>query len=176
MELPRLSDPVKYVVRASCIAVLLYGMMQFLPVEKWTSSTTAYLLNFFGIDAVYYEENGRIYLEYLQISIDCTAVEIIAMFLGLIIATHSVISKKIIFSIFGVTAVFLANIFRISIVYYLLERGIPWYIAHDVFSGILAIMAGMLFLLISGQYMPQINENLYTLLDAAERFVKSKIL
>ncbi len=168
MELTKLNEPLRFLVRCSLFAVLVYGSTLFLPVEKLTSDATAEVLNFFGIKAATYEEYGRIYLEYLQISIDCTAMEVLALFLGLILATRAVLKKKIIFSVFGTLAVLLANILRISSVYYLLERGIPWYLAHDLFSGTLAVLAGMLFLLVSEKYMPEINENLYSLLDAFE--------
>jgi hypothetical protein len=66
------------------------------------------------------------------------------------------------------------NILRICAVYYLLEQNIPWWLAHDLFSGGLSIMAGVVFLVISERYMPQINENLYTLLDAAETLIARK--
>jgi len=168
------SESVLYVVKAGIIAGIVYVGSRILPAERVTSDVTAAVLNFFGIVTESYEQAGRIYLEYLQISIDCTALEIIAIFLGLILAVKASRTRKVIFSVTGSSAVFLANIARISVVYYLLEKGVPWWIAHDLFSGGLSILAGMLFLVVSEQYLPQINENLYTLLDACETFV-SKI-
>lgn len=168
------SESVLYVVKAGCIAGMVYVGSRILPAEKVTSDVTAAVLNFFGIAAESYEQAGRIYVEYLQISIDCTALEIIAIFLGLILAVKASRTRKVIFSVTGSSGVFLANIARISVVYYLLEKGVPWWIAHDLFSGGLSILAGMLFLVVSEQYLPQINENLYTLLDACETVV-SKI-
>lgn len=168
MELKSLSNPLRYVVCASLIALFIYVVASLLPVEKWTSHFTARLVTFLGIPATSYAEHGRIYLEYLQISIDCTALEIIALFLGLILAAPAPLSKRLIFSTIGAVTVFVANILRIGTVYYLLEKGIPWYAAHDLFSATLAILAGVLFLTVSEHYLPQINENLYLLLDAAE--------
>lgn len=170
----RVSESALYVVKASVIALLLYMGFSFLPLEKITSDVTADVLTLSGISAVSYEQQGRVYLEYLHISIDCTALEIIAVFLGLILAVKSPLSRRIIFSVTGSFAVFFVNIFRIGIVYYLLEKGIPWVLAHDLFSGSLSILAGMLFLMISERYLPQINENLYTLLDAAEGIIRSR--
>ncbi len=157
-----------YVVKSCIIAVSFYILFSCLPVERVTSDFTARVLNSFGISAESYEEAGRIYLEYLQISIDCTALEIMAIFLGLTLAAKSTLVKRVLFSLFTFSCVFFANIARISIVYYLLERGIPWYLAHDLFSGGLSIAAGITFLMLSEHYLPQVNENLYTLLDAAE--------
>ena len=169
------SNPLLYVVKASLIALLFYAGFSLLPLEKITSDVTAAVLNSFGIAATSYQQEGRIYLEYLHISIDCTALEIIAIFLGLILAANSPITRRITFAGFGSAAVFTANILRIGIVYFLLEKGVPWEIAHDLFSGALSILAGMLFLLVSEHYLPQINETLYALLDSAEHFLKSKI-
>ena len=165
---PKNREAVTYVVKSSVIAVLFYVFFSYLPVERVTSDFTATVLTLFGLAAESYEEAGRIYLEYLQISIDCTALEIMAIFLGLIIAARATIMKRIVFSLFSFSCVFFANIARISIVYYLLEKGVPWYLAHDAFSGGLSIAAGIVFLMVSEHYLPQINENLYTLLDAAE--------
>lgn len=165
------NESVMYVVKAGIIAGVIYVVFTFLPSERVTSDITAYVLNMFGIAAESYEEGGRIYLEYLQISIDCTALEIIAIFLGLILAVKGVLTRKVIFSVTGASAVFVANIARISVVYYFLEKGVPWWIGHDVFSGGLSILAGMLFLMASEQYLPQINEHLYTLLDGVETVI-----
>jgi exosortase/archaeosortase family protein len=170
----RLSEPAAYVVKAFCIAVCVYVVIQILPVEMVTSDMTARVLNLVGIPAQCYEQHGRVYLEYLQISIDCTALEVVAIFLGLIMAANAPVARKIGFAIFGAGAVFVANIVRISVVYYLLERDVPWYVAHDIFSGGLAIAAGMLFLVVSEHWMPHINENLYSLLDAAENLIRPK--
>ncbi|MBU7017392.1 MAG: exosortase/archaeosortase family protein [Theionarchaea archaeon] len=165
---PKNREAATYVVKSCIIAMLFYVLFSYLPVERVTSDFTAQVLNSFGISAESYEEAGRIYLEYLQISIDCTALEIMAIFLGLILAAKSTLTKRVLFSLFTFFCVFFANIARISIVYYLLEKGIPWYLAHDLFSGGLSIAAGIAFLMLSEHYLPQINENLYTLLDAAE--------
>ncbi len=164
-----------YVIKACTIAVLSYVIFRLLPLERVTSDFTAQVLNWFGIAAESYEVEGRIYLEYLQISLDCTALEIVAMFLGLILAVKASFHRKIVFSLTGSSAVFLANIGRISVVYFLLEKGVPWYLAHDIFSGGLSILAGMLFLIVSERHLPQINENLYTILDACEAFFSSRI-
>jgi exosortase/archaeosortase family protein len=169
------SDALVYVLRASCIAVCFYAVASLLPLEKFTSDVTAALLRVWGIEAVSFEENGRIFLEYLSISIDCTALEIMAIFLGLILAASSPLLKKSAFAFCITLAVFFGNIMRIGIVYYLLEKGIPWWLAHDLFSGALSIGAGMIFLLLSELYLPIINQQLFTLLDAAESGIRSRI-
>lgn len=163
-----------YVVKACVIAAVFYAGFSLLPVERWTSEFTADVLTFFGILAESYEQEGRIYLEYLQISMDCTALEVMAIFLGLTLAVNSPSRRRIYFSIFCTTAVFFSNIGRISIVYYLLERGIPWWLAHDLFSGGLSIGAGILFLTLTERYLPPVNTHLYTLLDAAESLLRTR--
>jgi exosortase/archaeosortase family protein len=170
----KLSDALFYLIKSSVIAIAFYIVASLLPMEKLTSDVTAALLRMCGIHAVSYEENGRIFLEYLSISIDCTALEIIAIFLGLILAASSTVPKKTGFALFISLAVFFVNVARIGIVYYLLEKGIPWWLAHDLFSGVLSIGAGMIFLLLSEHYLPSINQHLYTLLDAAESAIRSR--
>jgi exosortase/archaeosortase family protein len=170
----KVTDAGMYVVKAAVLSCVCYVGFSLFPLERLTSDVTAHVLNGVGIAAESYEQQGRIYLEYLQISIDCTALEIIAIFLGLILAVKAPLFKRIIFSVTGSAAVFVVNILRICIVFYLLEQKIPWWLAHDLFSGGLSIMAGVVFLVISEHYMQQINENLYTLLDAAETFIARK--
>ena len=168
------NEAVKYVVKACVVAVLFYAGFSFLPVERWTSEFTADVLTSCGIPADSYEQEGRIYLEYLQISMDCTALEVMAIFLGLTLVVNSPLRRRVYFSLFCTAAVFFSNIGRISIVYYLLEKGIPWWLAHDLFSGGLSIGAGILFLALTERYLPQINAHLYTLLDAAESLVRTR--
>jgi exosortase/archaeosortase family protein len=171
----KLNDALFYVMRASLIAICFYMVTSLLPMEKLTSDVTAALLRVWGIEAVSFEENGRVFLEYLSISIDCTALEIMAIFLGLILAVTSPVLKKAVFALCITLAVFFANIARIGMVYYLLEKGIPWWLAHDLFSGVLSIGAGMIFLLLSEHYLPIINQQLFTLLDAAESGIRFRI-
>ncbi len=169
-----LRKSVEYIVKASLVAGLVYVIALVLPVEQWTSQVTAAVLTFFGMPAHCHQQYGQVYLDYLQISIDCTAMEVIAIFVGLVAAADAAYKKRVVFAVFCSATVFLANIFRISIVYYLLEKGMPWWLAHDLFSGGLAILAGMIFLLISEQYIPYINEALYCLLDAVEQRITRK--
>lgn len=170
----KLNDALFYAIKASVIALCFYFVASLLPVEKFTSDITAILLRSWGIHAVSYEENGRIFLEYLSISIDCTALEIMAIFLGLIVAAPSPPMRKYGYAVGISLAVFFSNIGRIGIVYYLLEQHIPWWLAHDLFSGALSIGAGMIFLGLSQIYLPSINQNLFTLLDAAESVIRSR--
>lgn len=167
----QVSEPLQYVVKAALIAVIVYGAASLLPVEKWTSDATASLLTNAGLPAHSYEDNGRIYLEYLQISVDCTAIEVIAIFLGLLLAAPSPLYRRVFLAFLGSLAVFSCNVARIGIVYVLLEKGVPWYAAHDAFSGILAVLAGMLFLAVTERYLPPVNANLYSFLDTVERFL-----
>lgn len=170
----KLNDALSYLILSSLIAITFYIVASLLPMERLTSDVTAALLRLCGIQVMSHEENGRIFLEYLSISIDCTALEIIAIFLGLILAASSTLYRKIGFALFISLAVFFVNTARIGIVYYLLEEGVPWWLAHDLFSGVLSIGAGMLFLLLSEHFLPSINQHLYTLLDAAESAVRSR--
>ncbi|MBU7037837.1 MAG: exosortase/archaeosortase family protein [Theionarchaea archaeon] len=169
MELNRLrSEPVQYVVRAAVYAAAVYVVASLLPVERITSQATAQFVTVLGMKAAWYQQNGHHYIEYLYISIDCTAMEIVALFIGMIMAAKAGLRRRVIFAVTGSAAVVMVNIGRIGAVYYLLEHDIPWVLAHDIFSGGLAIGSGMLFLLISERHLPQINQNLYALLDMVE--------
>lgn len=167
-----LRKSVMYIVKASLIAGLIYVLALVLPVEQWTSQVTAAVLTLCGIPAHYHYQYGHVYVEYLQISIDCTAMEVIAIFAGLVTAADAALKNRVIFTVFYSGTVFVANIFRISIVYLLLEKGVPWWLAHDLFSGGLAILAGMLFLVLSEPVIPYITETLSSLLDAVESWIK----
>lgn len=176
MELARLqSEPVKYVLRAGIYAAIVYVVASLLPVERITSQATAQVVTLLGMKASWYEQNGHHYIEYLYISIDCTAMEVVALFIGMIMAAKAELRRRVIFAVTGSAAVIAVNIGRIGAVYYFLEHDIPWVLAHDVFSGGLAIGSGMLFLLVSERYLPQINQNLYALLDMIEGALLRKV-
>ncbi|MBU6998177.1 MAG: hypothetical protein HXS41_12915 [Theionarchaea archaeon] len=176
MELSRFrSEPVQYVVRAGVCAAVVYVVATLLPMERITSQITTQVVTLLGMKASWYEQNGHYYIEYLYISIDCTAVEVAALFIGMIVAAKAEVKRRVIFAVAGTAAVVTVNIGRIGAVYYLLEQNVPWVLAHDVFSGGLAIGSGMLFLLISERYLPQINQNLYALLDMVENAFLKKV-
>jgi exosortase/archaeosortase family protein len=176
MELARLrSEPVRYVVRAGIYAAIVYVVASLLPVERITSQATAQVVTLLGMKASWYEQNGHHYIEYLYISIDCTAMEVVALFIGMIMAAKAELRRRVIFAVTGSAAVIAVNIGRIGTVYYFLEHDIPWVLAHDVFSGGLAIGSGMLFLLVSERFLPQINQNLYALLDIIEGALLRKV-
>lgn len=171
----KVGDSVKYLVKALSIALFIYLLVRFLPMEKFTSDAAAHLLNFFGIRAQTYERQGYIYLQSLYISIECTAMRLIVVYLGLILSSKSTVTKKVILSVIFSAIVFLINVARIDLCYYLSEGGIPRVLAHDVFWYGFVIGGGILFFILSQYYLPHIIGNFHTLLDVLLNFLRSNI-
>ncbi len=165
----------KYVGKAVCIAILIFAMVSFFPVEKFTSDSTATVLNFLGISAATYVKNGDIYLEGHYITIKCTAMRIIAVCLGLVLSTKSCIAKKLVFSVMFSVIIFLMNVVRLSIGYCLSEKGLPFFVTHDVVWWSFFTVAVIFVFIVSRHYLPQVNENVYTLSYAGLNFLRYNV-
>lgn len=170
----KLRGSITYMGKAFCIALLIYTAACLLPVERVTSDCTTNFLNSFGVTATSYEKQGRILMENIPISIECTAVKIIAVYVGLILSVKSSNARKFIFSIAYSLTVFLTNSTRIGITYYLRRADVSWVLAHDVLWIGFFIAIGALFFMVSHYYLPRINENLYIILEASLNSLRTK--
>ena len=97
----------------------------------------------------------------------CTGMQVIAVFLGIIIAMPKVALKKRLMA-FGVVAVsiYLANIGRIALEIWLLYSGmLPWSLAHYPTGLILGVFAVAFLIIVADHFIPEIGDLAFSTLD-----------
>jgi exosortase/archaeosortase family protein len=157
----------KFIVMASTIAVVLYYVPNYYLYERVVAEHSAALMELIGLKATVWTQGNRVFLNEFEIQRMCTGVQVMAIFLGLIVAIPNVaVKKKILaFSVVAVS-VHLANIGRIAFEIWLLYSGIlPWSIAHYPTGLILGIFSVAFLVIAADYFIPEIGDLAFSLID-----------
>ncbi len=144
----------------SLIALAVYYLPNYFFLEKVTAEHSAILMQIIGIQSTVWYQGDRVFLNQFEILRMCTGVQVIAVFLGIIIAMPKVALKKRLIA-FGVVAVsiYLANIGRIALEIWLLYSGmLPWSLAHYPTGLILGVFAVAFLIVVADHFIPEIGD------------------
>jgi exosortase/archaeosortase family protein len=150
----------RFVGIASGIALALYYLPNYFFYEQLTAEHSALLMGFIGIKATVWYQGNHVFLNEFEIEQMCTGVQVIAVFLGIIVALPKVAIKKRLIA-FGLVAVtiYLANIGRIALEIWLLYNGIlPWSLAHYPTGLILGVFAVTFLVVLADHFIPEIGD------------------
>jgi exosortase/archaeosortase family protein len=151
----------------SVIAVVLYYLPNYFFFEKLIAEHSAILMELIGIKATVWYQGNQVFLNQFEIQRMCTGVQVIAVFLGIIIAMPKVAIKKRL-TAFGIVAVtvYFANIGRIALEIWLLYNGIlPWSLAHYPTGLILGVFAVAFLIIVADHFIPEIGDLAFSTLD-----------
>jgi exosortase/archaeosortase len=100
-------------VIASTIAIVLYYLPNYYLYEKLVAENSAILMQLIGIKSTIWTQGNRVFLNEFEIQRMCTGVQVMAVFLGILVAVPKVALKKriLVFSVVAVS-VHMANIGR----------------------------------------------------------------
>lgn len=144
----------------SVIALAVYYLPNYFFLEKITAEHSAILVQIIGIQATVWYQGNRVFLNQFEILRMCTGVQVIAVFLGIIIAMPKVTLKKrvIAFSVVAVS-IYLANLGRIALEIWLLYSGmLPWSLAHYPTGLILGVFAVAFLIVVADHFIPEIGD------------------
>ncbi len=151
----------------SVIALAVYYLPNYFLLEKVTAEHSAILMQIIGIQSTVWYQGDRVFLNQFEILRMCTGVQVIAVFLGIIIAMPKVALKKRLMA-FGVVAVsiYLANIGRIALEIWLLYSGmLPWSLAHYPTGLILGVFAVAFLIVVADHFIPEIGDLAFSTFD-----------
>jgi exosortase/archaeosortase family protein len=151
----------------SVIAVVLYYLPNYFFLEKLTAEHSAIVMELIGIKATVWYQGDQVFLNQFEIQRMCTGVQVIAVFLGIIIAIPKVAIKKRLTAL-GIVAVtvYLANIGRITLEIWLLYSGIlPWSLAHYPTGLILGVFAVAFLIIVADHFIPEIGDLAFSTFD-----------
>ena len=149
------------------IAVAVYYLPNYFFFEKLTAEHSAILMELIGIKATVWYQDNQVFLNQFEIQRMCTGVQVIAVFLGIIVAMPKVAIKKRLTAL-GIVAVtvYLANIGRIALEIWLLYSGIlPWSLAHYPTGLVLGVFAVAFLIIVADHFIPEIGDLAFSTID-----------
>ncbi len=169
-------NSLQWIAGASAIAGLIYFIIELTPLAMLLIKTVAYqsgmLLSIF-VSGVEIEGRFLIYNDQvIRIIFACTAVQSMVIFIGMLLPLQSIDAKrKSIGIVFTIGTVYILNLVRnASIVYMVGVYGPGFFsIAHNYIGkgGSLIALVAILFIL--GKYMPEIFDEIFSLIDLPKR-------
>jgi exosortase/archaeosortase family protein len=157
----------RFMVIASTIAIVLYYLPNYYLYEKLVAENSAILMQLIGIKSTIWTEGNRVFLNEFEIQRMCTGVQVMAVFLGILVAVPKVALKKriLVFSVVAVS-VHIANIGRIAFEIWLVYNGIlPWSLVHYPTGLILGIFSVAFLIVAADYFIPQIGDMAFSLID-----------
>jgi len=157
----------QYLALASVIAAVLYYLPDYYLYEKVVAENSAALMQLIGIKSTIWTHGNQVFLNQFEIQRMCTGVQVMAVFLGIIVAVPKVpLRKRILAFTVVAVSVHVANIGRIALEIWLVYNGIlPWSLVHYPTGLILGIFSVALLIVAADYFIPQIGDLAFSLID-----------
>jgi exosortase/archaeosortase family protein len=133
--------------------------------ESAVAHNSSAILSLIGLQAPFRLVDGSAFVGNFAVVRDCTGIQVMAVFLGLILPLPRVGWGKKALSLCLLGALlYVANLFRVVLEYYLVEMGIlPWSLAHYPMSLVLGILGVFLLVLVNNKLIPEFGEYVFSL-------------
>jgi exosortase/archaeosortase family protein len=150
------------------LAVTIILIVYYLPNYYFLESTIAFhssaILSFLGLQAPVRFADGFAFVGNYAVVRDCTGIQVMAVFLGLILPLPRVswIKKVLSLSLLG-ALLYGSNLFRVVLEYYLVDAKIlPWSLAHYPLSLVLGIVGVFFLVLVNNKIVPEFGEYIFS--------------
>jgi exosortase/archaeosortase family protein len=154
---------IPYLVAAAIIVMTVYYLPNYFFLEKATADHAASLLNSLGMQVQERSIGSSVFLANIQIVKECTGVQVIAVFLGLLIPLpNAPLKKKLLTLVVVSTILYAANVLRIALEFWLVYLSVlPWYLAHYPLSLLLGIIGVFVLVLVTDRLLPEFGNFLF---------------
>ncbi len=161
----------RFVAISSAIALVLYYVPNYFFLEKLTAEHSAILMGMIGIKGTVWIQGSQVFLNQFEIQRMCTGVQVIAIFLGIIVAIPKVSLKRRVTAFAIVAAsVYVANLGRIAFEVWLLYSGtLPWSLAHYPTGLILGVFSVAFLVIVADHFIPEIGDIAFSALDGLRK-------
>jgi len=160
-------EAIRFLGITSAIAIAVYYVPNYWFLENWTAQHSAAVMNLVGMKASVWYQGTNVFVNQFEVERMCTGVQVIAVFLGIIIALpRTAVKKKVLAFVIIAVSVYLANIGRIVLEIWLLYSGLlPWSLAHYPTGLILGVFAVAFLVVVADHFMPAIGDMALSALD-----------
>ncbi len=155
---------IPYVAVVTIVILAIYYLPSYFFLEKATADHTAFVLNALGLSVETKVVSNKVYLADIKIVKDCTGVQAIAVFGGLLLPLpNAPLKKKIHALVIVSTLIYGANVLRIALEFSLVYFEIlPWVFAHYPLSLLLGIMGVIILVFVTDHLLPEFGDFLVT--------------
>jgi len=159
-----------YFSLAIAIIVIVYYVPNYYFLESAVASHSSMILSLLGLQAPFRLVDGFALVGNYVVARECTGIQVMAIFLGLILPLPRVSWIKKVFSLSLLGGLLYgANLFRVVLEYYLVDAGIlPRSLAHYPLSLVLGIIGVFLLVLVNNKLVPEFGEYIFSLVRCFE--------
>jgi exosortase/archaeosortase family protein len=149
-----------YALAATTIALSVYYLPNYFFLEMATADHAASLLNAMGANTQAYAVGQTAFLENIRVVKECTGVQVIAVFLGLLLPLpRAPWRMKIITLATAAASVYVATVLRLALEFWLVYNGIlPWSLAHYPMSLLLGVTGVAILVLVTDRLLPEFGD------------------
>jgi len=160
-----------YILASLLIVVGVYYIPDYFFLERMTADHTAFLLNALGVPVQSRAVGHRAFINEIQIVKDCTGIQVLAVFLGLLIPLPKASLRKKVFTILILsTILYGANLLRIGLEFWLVYFNIlPWTLAHYPLSLLLGVLGVLFLILVTDHFLPEFGDFIIYVKQGAQR-------
>jgi exosortase/archaeosortase family protein len=154
-----------YISLAITIILMVYYFPNYYFLESAIASHSSMILSSLGFQAPARFVDGLALVGNYSVVRDCTGIQVMAVFLGLILPLPRVSWAKKVFSLSLLGGLLYgANLFRVILEFYLVDAKIlPWSLAHYPLSLVLGILGVFFLVLINNKIIPEFGEYVFSL-------------
>jgi len=159
-----------YILTALLIVLTVYYIPDYFFLEKATADHTAFLLNIVGVNVQSKIVGNNAFLNEIQIVKDCTGIQVLAVFLGLLFPLPNASLKKKLLTLIVLSIIlYVANVLRIALEFWLVYFNVlPWTLAHYPLSLLLGILGVLFLILITDRLLPEFGNFIVHVIQRAE--------
>jgi exosortase/archaeosortase family protein len=154
-----------YISLTFTIIIIAYYVPNYYFLESIIANHSSTILSLLGLEApVQFFEEFVTVGKYI-VARECTGIQVMAVFLGLILPLPKVSwqKKALSLSLLG-GLLYATNLFRVVLEYYLVDVGIlPWSLAHYPLSLVLGILGVFFLVLINNKIIPEFGEYVFSI-------------
>ena len=160
-------DLLRFLTITIAVALPVYYLPNYFLFEQLIAEHSAIVMGLVGIKSIIWYHGNSVFLNQFEIQRMCTGIQVIAVFLGLIVALpNTPVKKKALAFVIIAVSVYLANIGRIVLEIWFLYNGIlPWSLAHYPTGLVLGVFAVALLIIIADHFMPVIGDMAFSVID-----------
>jgi exosortase/archaeosortase family protein len=157
-----------YLLAALAIALAIYYFPSYFFLEELIAHHTASLLNMIGVAVQSRVVEGKAFVDQIRIVKDCTGIQVIAVFLGLILPLpNASLRKKAVVLLVLSGILYVANILRITLEFWLVHFDVvPWVLAHYPLSLLLGVVGVFFLVLVTDRLLPEFGELLFHIAES----------
>ncbi len=145
---------------AALIILIIYYLPNYFFLEKAIADHSAFLLNSAGVQVQTKVVGESVFLDNIRIVKDCTGVQVIAVFFGLLLPLPKAAWKKKLLALAVVSLIlYAANLLRIVFEFSLLYFNIlPWSLAHYPLSLLLGVIGVLVLVFVTDRLLPEFEQ------------------